>query len=128
MSDNPFERYGLDPRDGPQEITARLRALIEDATDDAEREAIRSAWEALTMHPGGRLDAALAAHPETRPPVGTAPRPIPRPRRVTAQEPRLLDLVSPPSVEAAIAGSDELALPDCPMDEDPVLIGDPPCS
>ena len=71
--DNPFERYDLDPRDGIEAITARLKELAEDAKDDAERERIRAAWEELTLHPARRLRAALLAHPETRPPLGTPP-------------------------------------------------------
>ena len=43
-ADNPFERYGLDPRDGIVAITQRLKELAEDATDPAERERIRAAW------------------------------------------------------------------------------------
>ncbi len=71
--DNPFELYGIDPRAGPQAITQRLRELVEDAPE-AEREALRAAWDELTMNPLRRLKAALFAHPETRAPLDGAPR------------------------------------------------------
>jgi hypothetical protein len=99
-ADNPFERYGLDPREGVAAITQRLKELAEDAKDDAERERIRAAWEELTLHPARRLRAALNAHPETRAPLGTAP-PLPRVRPV----PTLLtfrDLAATPSAVAAL--------------------------
>ena len=79
---NPFERYDIDPMQGPTAITARLRELAEDAGED-ERAEIRAAWEELTLHPLRRLSAAFGAHPETRPPLGLPPRstpldPVPR--------------------------------------------------
>ena len=49
MSDNPFERWDLDPLAGPQAITEALRERVEDATDEHERAAIREDWEALTL-------------------------------------------------------------------------------
>ena len=64
--DNPFERYGLDPREGVVAITQRLKELAEDATDDAERERIRAAWEELTLHPARRLRAARTPRRERR--------------------------------------------------------------
>ena len=67
MSDNPFERWDLDPLAGPQAITEALRERVEDATDEHERAAIREDWEALTLHPRRRVELALLAHPETRP-------------------------------------------------------------
>lgn len=120
MSDNPFERYDLDPRDGVAAITERLKELAEDAKDDAERERIRSAWEELTLHPRRRLRAALFAHPETREPLG-APPSLPRVRGGRT-ELALRDLAARPSVLAAVGGDlreDE----DAPasLDDDPVL-------
>ena len=47
---NPYERYDIDPLGGPAAITERMRELAEDATDEAERKAIRAAWEELTLH------------------------------------------------------------------------------
>ena len=98
--DNPFERYDLDPRDGIAAITQRLKELAEDATDDAERERIRAAWEELTLHPARRLRAALFAHPETRAPLGSPPM-LPR-VRVSPTELELRDLAARPSAAAAL--------------------------
>src|SRR5262245_33377740 len=72
MRPNPFERYDLDPRIGPAEITRRLRELTEDAAE-SEKAELQAAWEELTLHPRRRLHAALWAHPESRPPLGAAP-------------------------------------------------------
>jgi hypothetical protein len=99
-ADNPFERYGLDPREGIVAITQRLKELAEDARDDAERERIRAAWEELTLHPARRLRAALNAHPDTRAPLG-APPPLPR-VRITATELTMRDLAARPSAVAAL--------------------------
>jgi hypothetical protein len=100
-SENPFERYGLDPREGIVAITQRLKELAEDATDDAERERIRAAWEELTLHPARRLRAALHAHPETRAPLG-APPPLPRLRPAAPLDFELRDLAARPSAVAAL--------------------------
>jgi hypothetical protein len=122
-SENPFERYELDPRDGIAAITQRLKELAEDARDDAERERIRAAWEELTLHPARRLRAALDAHPETRAPLGSPP-PLPR-VRTTATELELRDLAARPSafaaLPAAIATPEARALADdAPgLDDDP---------
>lgn len=114
---NPFERYGLDPREGIAAITARLKELAEDATDDAERERIRAAWEELTLHPRRRLRAALFAHPETREPLGSPPSP---PRvRASAEGVVLRDLAARPRVaEAAPAPPED---PPPPLQDDPLL-------
>ncbi len=101
MSDNPFERYDLDPREGIVAITQRLKELAEDAKDAAERDRIRAAWEELTLHPARRLRAALDAHPETRQPLGQPP-PLPR-IRITPTELELRDLAARPSAVAALA-------------------------
>jgi hypothetical protein len=102
-SDNPFERYGLDPREGIVAITQRLKELAEDAKDDAERERIRAAWEELTLHPARRLRAALDAHPETRAPLAGAP-PLPR-LRIAPAPLELRDLAARPSALAALPPS-----------------------
>jgi hypothetical protein len=99
--DNPFERYDLDPREGIQVITARLKELAEDAGDPAERERIRAAWEELTMHPARRLRAALFAHPETRAPLGAPPAAMRQPVPEHAP-PTLFELAARPSVRAAL--------------------------
>lgn len=102
---NPFERYGLDPREGVEAITRRLKELAEDAKSDTERAEIRAAWEELTLHPARRLRAALFAHPETRPPLAGPP---PRTRvRVVATELGLRDIAPRPSVERALSLSEQ---------------------
>ena len=65
---NPFERFDIDPMQGPTAITERLRELTEEA-DEAQREELRAVWEELTLHPRRRLQIALQAFPETRVPV-----------------------------------------------------------
>jgi hypothetical protein len=121
-SDNPFERYGLDPREGIVAITQRLKELAEDATDDGERERIRAAWEELTLHPARRLRAALQAHPETRAPLGSPP-PLPR-LRVSPLELELRDLAARPSALAAL-GAIAVGVKDASTDVDaPPLSGD----
>jgi hypothetical protein len=74
--DNPFERYEIDPREGPRAITDRMRELMEESASDEERTRLRAVWEELTMHPARRLRVALRAHPETREPLGTPPPPL----------------------------------------------------
>jgi hypothetical protein len=128
VSDNPFERYDLDAlRDDVPAITSRLRELIEDAPDEAERERLRAAWEELTLHPERRFRAALQAHPETRAPLGSPP---PRKRVSAAKEPALLDrfeLYARPSLMMAlpkVPSLDELRIAaDAPvsLDDDPLL-------
>lgn len=115
---NPFERFGLDPLEGPRALTERLRELAEDATSEAERDLIRAAWDELTMHPARRLRAALAAAPETRPPLGSAPR---APASAEAKL-DIADLLPLPSVSAALPASrGEAPVPLPSLAEDPVL-------
>lgn len=71
-SSNPFERYGIDPASSPEAITERFRELVGDAAE-AEREALRAAWDALTLNPEERVRAAFFADPETRPELGSPP-------------------------------------------------------
>ncbi|MCW5836953.1 MAG: hypothetical protein KIS78_31455 [Labilithrix sp.] len=127
--DNPFERYDLDPREGVSAITERLKALAEEARDEAERARIREAWEELTLHPARRLRAALFAHPETRGPLG-APPSFPRRRPAPLDAPaiglELRDLAARPSVLEALgaaAPTDDDDVP--PLEDDPVLRGPP---
>ncbi len=112
---NPFERYDLDPREGVQAITERLRELAEETSDPAEREALRAAWEELTMHPQRRLRAALFAHPDTRAPLG-APPSTPRVRGEERAPPTLFELAARPSVRAALGGEATPPLRD-PLDD-----------
>ncbi len=127
QSDNPFERYDLDPRDGITTITQRLKELAEDARDDAERERIRAAWEELTLHPTRRLLAALFAHPETRAPLGSPPS-LTRRRSPSADpsdtQPTLRELAARPRLAATLveAPADD----DVPsLADDPILRGHP---
>lgn len=125
--DNPFERYDLDPRDGIAAITARLKELAEDATDDAERERIRAAWEELTLHPARRLRAALFARPESRAALGSPPGSRRRTDASPSPSPSELDLrdvAARPGVFAALgetfdARDDEDAR--IAIEDDPVL-------
>jgi hypothetical protein len=125
-ADNPFERYGLDPRDGIAAITQRLKELAEDTTDPAERDRIRAAWEELTLHPARRLRAALEAHPETRAPLGTQP-PLPRMRANAQQhvtELELRDLAARPSAVGALPASVTAVAPEAAapsLDDDPLF-------
>ncbi len=72
-SESPYDRYDLDPSAGPEAITERFRELMAEAPD-SQRDALRAAWERLTLHPEARVRAAFFTHPETRPPLGEAPR------------------------------------------------------
>lgn len=94
--ENPFERYDLDPNDGVEAITERMRELVLEADDDEARERIRAVWEELTMHPARRFRAALLAHPETRAPLGTPP--LPTRQRAVDTSVELHDLLARPSV------------------------------
>ena len=116
---NPFEKWDLDPFEGPEGITEKLRELVEDA-DPATTDELRADWEALTLHPRRRVELALQAHPETRPPLGRKPRPARRRRAKVELE--LIDLVALPTVASALGDPiDPHRLPDLPLDEDPIL-------
>lgn len=101
-----FERFDIDPRQGPRAITERLRELAEEAPEH-ERNEIRAAWEELTLHPMRRLRAAFAAHPESRPPLG-APPPLPREPASMERALTLGEIAARPSVARAF-GVDEAA-------------------
>jgi hypothetical protein len=120
MSENPFERFDLDPRLGPAEITRRLRELGEDARNGPERDALRAAWEALTVHPWRRLEAAVAAHPESRAPLGAPPMR----RRVAAIAPPTAQDVAPRRRVGPARFEVDLLAP-APLDEDPILTEKP---
>ncbi len=131
MSDkpeNPFERFDLDPKEGPRAITERLRELAEDA-GEAERASIRAAWEELTLHPLRRLRAAFGAPPRHPAADRTAPEHAPpRLRMAPAREPvGLVDLAPRPSVVHALASflaqGATMGRPTSPasLDDDPVL-------
>ncbi len=99
---NPFERYDIDPMQGPAAITARLRELTEDASE-AEREVLRAVWEELTLHPRRRLQAALDTFPETRAPRVSAERASTLPTSIAQAPIRLSDLAVIPRVAEALS-------------------------
>jgi hypothetical protein len=124
--ENPFERFDLDPKQGPRAITERLRELAEEAAE-AERAEIRAAWEELTLHPVRRLRAAIGAPPRHPDAGRTAPdnAPLMGARKLSAQASYTLgDLAPRPQVAGALARltQDKLA-PRAPLalDDDPVL-------
>jgi hypothetical protein len=142
--ENPYERWDIDPLGGPFAITERMRELVEDATDEAAKKAIRAAWEELTLHPARRFRAALAAHPEHPSALGRRPPP-PRPAFASAARITAIDVVMRPSILSALGPSEEQsgarvlparaseaelragkasgdpALPELPLDHDPIL-------
>ena len=114
-SDNPFERFDLDPFEGPAGITERMRDIAQDAKDEAERDEVRTAWRELTQDPRRRLALALSAHPDTRVLPGKRPeRPASEPARLM-----LRALVVLPSIHEALGVGP--GLPVLPCDEDPIL-------
>jgi hypothetical protein len=126
VSDNPFDRYDIDPRLGPSEITARFRELIEIAKTDEERAALRAAWEDLTLHPRDRLVHALATWPEAREeiPLGVDDDERPAPPVMRVEELRLLDLLAPPEIGAALVEPPASSKPSTKksvLAEDPLL-------
>ncbi len=123
--DNPFERWGLDPMQGPAAITERMRELAADAPDEATRKVIRAAWEELTLHPARRFRAAAGAHPDSHHAAGAPPPPPPR-VRAEPFEPQLADLLMRPSIVAALGLEDVAAspLPDVAPADDPIFEGD----
>jgi hypothetical protein len=104
VSQNPFDRYDIDPRLGPTEITARFRDLISEAKTEEERADLRAAWEDLTLHPRDRLVHALATWPEAREeiPLGVDEDERPAPPSMRVEDLRLLDLLAPPEIGAAL--------------------------
>jgi hypothetical protein len=122
--DNPYERYDIDPRDGPQAITTRMRELADEAEGDA-RDRLRAEWERLTMHPERRLAAALDAFPDTRRPRATAPA-VRELRELGELAPlTLADLLAPPSVAEALDHPQDGAIDALPpLDHDPLLQGE----
>ncbi len=130
---NPFERFGIDPKEGPRAITERLRELAEEA-NEAERVVIRAAWEELTLHPLRRLRAAFGAHPCHPDQARTSPdyAPLRSGGGSTKQQPLTLAEVAPrPSVAHALrtflsSGERTRRSVPQPLDDDPVLALHPP--
>ncbi len=133
QSSNPFERFGIDPKEGPRAITERLRELAEDA-NEADRAAIRAAWEELTLHPLRRLRAAIGAHPLHPEASRTSPEFAPlRKRKAPTEQPfAVSDFAPRPSVAHALraffssAASRTIQSTPQPLDDDPVLALSPP--
>ncbi len=100
---NPFERFEIDPRSGPAQITARFRELMEDARTEEAKAVLREAWEELTLHPRDRLRAALCTFPETREeiPLGVDSE-LPKAVPLALSDLDLTDLLAPPTVLSAL--------------------------
>jgi len=71
---NPFDRHDIDPLSTADEITERFRELIEDAKE-ADRQGLRAAWEALTLHPRSRVGLALSTFVDSEPETLELPPP-----------------------------------------------------
>ena len=119
FDENPYDRWGLDPTAGPEELTAQLRQLAESARDEATRRAVRDAWEQLTRHPRQRLAAAARAHPSERSTSEPSPSP---PARVTALERPFapIDFALPPRLTGTDDGEADPFI-DLPPADDPHL-------
>ena len=118
---NPYERYGMDPLEGPPGITERMRELAE-AADERGKSEIRAAWEELTLHPRRRFRAALAAHPESRPPLTRPARTALAHTPIAARSLTLGDLRLCPGIEASLGpiGVDHPPV-GVPLDQDRIL-------
>ncbi|MGH7172224.1 MAG: hypothetical protein ACRELG_18260 [Gemmataceae bacterium] len=66
MTANPFEILRLDPSATEEEIVRQAGRLRQRATDEATRNAIRQAVQALTARAEDRLLLALLTHPAPR--------------------------------------------------------------
>lgn len=119
---NPFERFEIDPRSGPAQITARFRELMEDARTEEAKAVLREAWEELTLHPRDRLRAALCTFPEAREqiPLGVDSEP-PKAVPLAFHDLDLTDLLAPPTVLSALGPVAAPAEVETLMD-DPVLL------
>lgn len=130
---NLFERFDIDPRQGPRAITEKLRELAEDTEDEAEKSELRATWEELTVHPARRLRAAFGAHPESRPPIGVPPTTAGKGAGPVDPDLTLSELAVRPSVARALGGGAAVigprgargvaaaAAPPDNLDEDPIL-------
>jgi hypothetical protein len=124
---NPFEELDINPHDGPRGITERLRELVEDAKDDAERARLRALWEELTMHAGRRVRLALLAHPESRAPLGSPPPHACATSTmvIDAQTVTLVDLALRPRVAAALGSDVDAFDPEKDADDEDADAKDP---
>lgn len=123
-----FDEYGIDPHAGLDAITERFRELMEDARDEEARDALRKAWETLTLHPVDRWRAALQTHPETPAPPAQPSRSEQRPPLVAADferhPPTFADLVAGPRVSFAFAMLDATPPAEPRLLDDPTLTGE----
>ena len=62
---NPFDQLGIDPRLGPQELTALLRQKAERALPE-ERKRLQGLWRKLTLKESDRIRWAFLAHPRAQ--------------------------------------------------------------
>lgn len=111
-----FEELGLDPLASPEQITERLREQIELAPE-AERGALREAWEELTLHPRRRVAQALACFVS----LDEAPRPPSHRPRAPLEAPALepLDAADLPGLEALLDPGSDGAERSTHLDMDP---------
>ena len=119
-TENPFERYDIDPSAGPAGITERFRELIDDVVSEEERNVLRKAWEQLTSHPERRVQLALLAHPKG--PSLPAPQPAPDSKESNITLASLLGL---PSLRESLALSELLTEQEACTDtliDDPALV------
>jgi hypothetical protein len=126
---NALDRFGLSPLASVEEITAAMREQAEDAPE-AERAALREAWEELTMHPRARLRAAIFTSPPRPGSIAEGRAPLPpltaglsRPSATDATSAvPLADLLPRPLVSAAFGGLPIPAARALPRwSEDPVI-------
>jgi hypothetical protein len=90
MNGNPFDALDLDPSATPDEITERLREMVEDASP-SDRQRIRETWESLTLHPRSRVVHALGTFIDPEPEkIVRPPPPRPPPSTEVAPSPRAL--------------------------------------
>jgi len=121
-SGNPFERFDLDPRSGPSQITARFRELMDETRTEEEKAILRAAWEELTLHPRDRLRAALSTYPETREeiPLGVDDE-LPHAAPLRVEDLDLADLLAPPTVASALGNAPPPSTEGETLANDPVL-------
>ncbi len=112
ISENPFERWDLDPRDGEAELTRTMRARTRALKGD-DREALQHDWRRLSTDPVFRARSTLLTPP-----------PATRDRDLWAAAKRLLLPTPAPELPPLRADvEDALVLPRL---DDEELFADPP--
>jgi hypothetical protein len=114
LAESPFDAFDLDPSEGIQALTARLREPLSEAPA-SDQERIRAAWHEFTQHPARRAELALLAFPDARPPLGLAP--VVRPLRADREPWGLVDLVCVPSLMDALPRLEALPIPPAHADD-----------